>query len=44
MAVKSFKPTTSTLRGTKLEDRSDLVKGHGPKKTLYFKKPESWKK
>ncbi|MCD4756314.1 50S ribosomal protein L2 [bacterium] len=32
MAVKSFKPTTSTLRGTKLEDRSALVKGHGPKK------------
>lgn len=31
MGVKSYKPTTSTLRGTKLEDRSNLSKDKGPR-------------
>ena len=32
MGVKSFKATTSALRGTKLEDRSMLEKKGGPKR------------
>ena len=31
MAVRSFKATTSTRRGTKLEDRSNLEKDSGPR-------------
>lgn len=38
MAVKKFKPTTSTLRGTNLADRSMLSKQSGPKKLSYPKK------
>lgn len=38
MAVKSFKPTTSTLRGTRLEDRSHLEKNAGPRKLSVHKK------
>lgn len=38
MAVKSFKPTTSTLRGTKLEDRSHLEKNSGPRRLTKAKK------
>ena len=41
MAVKSFKPTTSTLRGTKLADRSGLEKTHGPKNLSIAKKQKS---
>lgn len=38
MAVKKFKPTTSTLRGTNLVDRSILNKEKGPKKLTYAKR------
>ncbi len=38
MAVKSYKPTTSTLRHTKLEDRSSLEKKSGPRSLTYAKK------
>lgn len=38
MPVRSFKPTTSTLRGTKLEDRSHLEKGSGPRKLSVHKR------
>jgi large subunit ribosomal protein L2 len=41
MAVKAYKPTTSTLRGTKLEDRSKLSKVAGPKKLSIAKKQKS---
>lgn len=41
MAVRSFKPTTPTRRGTKLEDRSHLEKGAGPKKLTTVKKQKS---
>ncbi len=41
MAVKSFKPRTSTLRGTKLADRSMLVKSSGPKSLTLPKKKNS---
>lgn len=39
MALKTFKPTTSTLRHTQLEDRSDLSK-KPPVKALTFGKKE----
>ena len=41
MAVRSFKATTSTLRGTKLEDRSMLEKKSGPRKLTVAKKQKS---
>jgi large subunit ribosomal protein L2 len=41
MAVKSYKPTTSTLRHTKLEDRSGLEKDGGPKNLTIAKKQKS---
>ncbi len=41
MGVKTFKPTTSTLRGTKLEDRSMLEKDGGPKSLTVSKKQKS---
>lgn len=41
MKVKEFKPTTSTLRGTKLEDRSMLEKDDGPKSLTIAKKQKS---
>jgi len=41
MGVKEFKPTTSTLRGTKLEDRSMLEKDGGPKSLTVAKKQKS---
>jgi large subunit ribosomal protein L2 len=41
MGVKTFKPTTSTLRGTKLEDRSMLQKDGGPKSLTVSKKQKS---
>ena len=41
MGVKEFKPTTSTLRGTKLEDRSMLEKDSGPKSLTVAKKQKS---
>ena len=41
MKVKEFKPTTSTLRGTKLEDRSMLEKNSGPKSLTIAKKQKS---
>ncbi|HCC68212.1 TPA: 50S ribosomal protein L2 [Patescibacteria group bacterium] len=41
MAIKSHKPTTSTLRGTKLENRSYLKKDHGPKKLSISKNQKS---
>ncbi len=41
MAVKSYKPTTSTRRHTKLEDRSMLVNGSGPKRLSIKKKKHS---
>ena len=41
MGVKEFKPTTSTLRGTKLEDRSMLEKDSGPKSLTIAKKQKS---
>jgi large subunit ribosomal protein L2 len=41
MAVKSFKPTTSTRRGTKLEDRSALEKNGGPRSLTLSKNQKS---
>lgn len=41
MAVKKYNPTTSTLRGTKLENRSYLEKGDGPKSLTISKKQKS---
>lgn len=41
MSVKDFKPTTSTLRGTKLSDRSSLSKVGGPKFLTIRKKKKS---
>ncbi len=41
MPIKTFKPTTPTLRGTKLEDRSALKKDGGPKKLTIAKKQKS---
>lgn len=41
MAVKQFKPTTSSLRGTKLADRSHLEKDGGPKSLTIAKKQKS---
>lgn len=41
MGVKTFKPTTSTLRGTRLEDRSMLEKDGGPKSLTVSKKQKS---
>ena len=41
MGVKEFKPTTSTLRGTKLEDRSMLEKDSGPSSLTVAKKQKS---
>ncbi|HNW23764.1 MAG TPA: 50S ribosomal protein L2 [Candidatus Dojkabacteria bacterium] len=41
MKVRTFKPTTSTLRGTKLEDRSMLEKTDGPRKLSVAKKQKS---
>jgi large subunit ribosomal protein L2 len=41
MAVRAFKAKTSTRRHTKLEDRSMLVKGSGPKSLTYAKKKNS---
>lgn len=38
MAVKTFRPTTPSLRHTKLEDRSMLNKKTGPRKLTYAKK------
>ncbi len=41
MAVKQFKPTTSSLRGTKLANRSHLEKDGGPKSLTIAKKQKS---
>jgi large subunit ribosomal protein L2 len=41
MAIKTYKPKTSTLRATKLEDRSHLEKDSGPKKLTIAKKQKS---
>jgi len=41
MKVRTFKPTTSTLRGTKLEDRSMLEKTSGPRNLSIAKKQKS---
>ena len=41
MGVRSFKATTSTLRGTKLEDRSMLEKTAGPRRLSVSKKQKS---
>ena len=41
MAIKIFKPTTSTRRKTRLEDRSSLSKDTGPKKLTIAKKQKS---
>jgi large subunit ribosomal protein L2 len=41
MSVKSFKPKTSTLRGTKLGDRSGLEKKKGPRSLTVAKKQKS---
>lgn len=41
MGVKSFKPKTASLRGTKLADRSMLVKNGGPKSLTLPKKKRS---
>ena len=38
MAVKRFKPTTPTLRHTRLADRSHLAKGSGPRKLTVAKR------
>ncbi|MCB9790806.1 50S ribosomal protein L2 [Candidatus Nomurabacteria bacterium] len=38
MAVRKFRPTTSTMRATKLEDRSMLSKSRGPKTLTQSKK------
>lgn len=41
MAVRKFKPTTSTRRKTRLEDRSLLERGRGPKSLTIPKKKKS---
>ncbi len=41
MAVKTFKPTTPTRRGTKLEDRSALSKDRGPRSLTVGKRQKS---
>lgn len=41
MAIKKFKPTTSTRRKTRLEDRSVLSKDSGPRKLTIAKKQKS---
>lgn len=41
MAVRTFKPTTSTRRKTRLEDRSHLSKVSGPRKLTVSKKQKS---
>ena len=41
MAVRTFKPTTSTRRKTRLEDRSHLSKVSGPRKLTVSKKQRS---
>jgi large subunit ribosomal protein L2 len=41
MAIKTFNPTTSTLRGTRLEDRSSLNKGGGPRNLTIAKRQKS---
>lgn len=41
MAVRSFKATTSTRRGTKLADRSQLEKDGGPRSLTVIKKKKS---
>ncbi|HOV34575.1 MAG TPA: 50S ribosomal protein L2 [Candidatus Dojkabacteria bacterium] len=41
MAVKNFKPTTSTRRKTRLSDRSMLSKEHGPRSLTIEKKQKS---
>ena len=38
MSIKDFKPTTSTRRGTKLDDRSTLKKAKGPRGLTIAKK------
>jgi large subunit ribosomal protein L2 len=41
MAIKTYKPKTSTLRATKLEDRSHLEKDSGPRKLSVAKSQKS---
>jgi large subunit ribosomal protein L2 len=41
MAIKTYKAKTSTLRATKLEDRSHLQKDSGPRKLTIAKKQKS---
>ncbi len=41
MAIKTYKATTSTLRATKLEDRSHLEKDGGPRKLTIAKKQKA---
>lgn len=41
MAIKTYKPKTSTLRATKLEDRSNLVKDSGPRSLTISKNQKS---
>lgn len=41
MAIKTYKPKTSTLRGTRLEDRSNLVKDGGPRSLTVSKNQKS---
>jgi large subunit ribosomal protein L2 len=41
MAIKTYKPKTSTLRGTKREDRSHLEKDSGPRRLSVSKNQKS---
>jgi len=41
MAIKTYKPKTSSLRGTRLENRSHLEKGSGPRKLTISKNQKS---
>ncbi|MDD3474721.1 MAG: 50S ribosomal protein L2 [Candidatus Dojkabacteria bacterium] len=41
MDIKTYKPTTSTLRATKLEDRSHLEKNSGPRNLTVSKNQKS---
>ena len=41
MAIKTFKPTTPTRRGTRLEDRSALSKDSGPRNLTIAKRQKS---
>lgn len=41
MAIKTYKPKTSTLRATKLEDRSHLQKDSGPRSLTISKKQKA---